>query len=217
VSTWIEQAVAHIGDWPPLLAYGALVLSAFLENVLPPVPGDLVVVLSAYLAGRGVLDWLLVYLCTCLGGTGGFLLMYYLGRTRGRSFLRGRAGGMIMSSSASLERVESWLSRYGVWLVLGNRFLSGIRSVIALAAGMGGMNWRPVAILGGVSMLLWNGVLLCAGWKVGQNWEDVTYWLSRYNRVIGGLLAVLALSVAWRWWRRRSTEGSSVDSPSEGT
>lgn len=213
---WVEVVVTRIGDWPPVLVYGGLAVSAFLENVLPPVPGDLVVVLSAYLAGRGVLHWLPVYLSTCLGGTTGFLVMYYLGRTRGRSFLLARRGTSLVFSPQRLEKAEGWLARHGLWLVLANRFLSGIRSVIALAAGMGGMGWRPVALLGLLSMLMWNGALLYAGMQVGENWEQVTDWLGRYNRVIGGLLAAGAVAVVLRWWRRRSgAGGSSVDSPSE--
>ncbi|MBQ41251.1 MAG: DedA family protein, partial [Gemmatimonadetes bacterium] len=50
--------MAELGTWDPLWAYAFLLISAFLENVIPPVPGDAVVVFSAYLVGRGVLDWL---------------------------------------------------------------------------------------------------------------------------------------------------------------
>ena len=213
---WIEASVSRIGDWPPALAYGALALSAFLENILPPVPGDLVVVLSAYLVGRGVLDWLPVYVSTCAGGTCGFLVMYYLGRSRGRAILQ-RPGGSRVFSPERLQQAEGWLARYGAWMVLANRFLSGIRSFIALAAGLGGMGWRQVASLGFLSMLLWNGVLLYAGMQVGQNWEVVTEWLGSYNRVIGAMLLVVVGLIGIRWWRRRDREGSSVDSLSEGT
>lgn len=227
VGDWVELAVQDIAGWPPILAYGALLLSAFLENIIPPVPGDLVVVLSAYLAGRGALHWLPVYLSTCAGGTAGFLVMYYIGRSRGRWLLQSsRLGGRVFSERA-LERASRWLARYGFWLVLGNRFLSGIRSVIALAAGLGGMGWRPVALLGLLSMLLWNGVLLFAGLQVGQNWSEVIAWLGRYNRIMVGVLLVAGAAGLWRWWRRRATassngsasragdEGGAVDSPSE--
>ena len=212
---WIDQAVVSVGDWPPTLVYLGIAVSAFLENVLPPVPGDLVVVLSAYLAGRGVLNWLPVYVATCLGGTTGFLFMYYLGRRHGRAFLKKRPGGFLLFSPQRLAQAEAWVNRRGAWLVLANRFLSGIRSVIALAAGMGGLRWQPVALLGGISMLVWNGGLLYLGLEVGQNWEQVTEWLSRYNRIVGGLLGAMALALGVRWWRRRATR-VSVDSPPEG-
>lgn len=216
MGAWVEAAVQEIAGWPPALAYGALLLSAFLENIIPPVPGDLVVVLSAYLAGRGALHWLPVYLSTCAGGTAGFLVMYYVGRSRGRWLLQTSRLGASIFSEKSLQKASEWLERHGFWLVLGNRFLSGIRSVIALAAGLGGMGWRPVALLGLASMLLWNGLLLFAGLKVGQNWSQVIDWLGRYNRLMAGMLLVVAAVGLWRWWRRRRADRSAVDSPSEG-
>ena len=199
----VEGLILQIGDWPPALAYGLLAFSAFLENVLPPVPGDLVVVLSAYLAGRGVLDWLPVYAATCLGGTAGFMVMFTLGRRQGRAFLHRRRGRAVVFSSARLEQAEAWLRRYGGWLVLANRFLSGIRSVIALAAGTGGMPWRKVAVLGLASMALWNGLLLYAGMQVGQNWQAVTDLLARYQRGVFLVFFLVAAALVARWWRRR--------------
>jgi membrane protein DedA with SNARE-associated domain len=214
---WVQALVTGIGDWPPVVAYSVLAASAFLENILPPVPGDLVVVVSAYLAGRGVLDWLPVYLSTCVGGTAGFLVMFQLGRTKGRALLQSNRHVSALFSSQRLTQAENWLARYGLWLILGNRFLSGIRSVIALAAGLCGMDWKPMATLGLLSMLLWNGALLYGGLQVGQNWEQVIAWLGRYNQIIGGLLILGGLLAVFRWrYRRTARRGSPVDSPSEG-
>jgi membrane protein DedA with SNARE-associated domain len=210
MEAWVESAVEHVGQWPPALAYAVLALSAFLENVVPPVPGDLVVVLSAYLAGRGALEWLPVYIATCAGGTAGFATMYWIGRRQGRRFLLGRGRERVFSAD-HLERAEGWLARHGVWLILANRFLSGIRSVIALAAGTGGMGWRPLLLCGAVSMLLWNGALLYAGLSVGQNWELVTEWIGRYNRVVVSLLVLAAAGLALRrWWRRSRADGGQA-------
>lgn len=207
---WFDQAVQQIDAWPRSWAYAALALSAFLENVVPPIPGDTVVVLSAYLAGRGVLSWVPVYAATCLGGTAGFLAVYWVGRSRGRALLQRGVRGF---SPQSLGRAQAWLIRFGPWLVLANRFLTGVRSVIALAAGAAGVEWLPVAVLGLASTALWNGVLLYAGMSVGENWEQVTAFLGRYNRVVlGGLAAVLAIAGARRWLHRRR----SVDSGQDG-
>jgi len=196
----VSELAAGLGSLSPAWAYLALGASAFLENVVPPVPGDTVVVFSAYLVGRGSLSWLPVYVATCLGGTAGFLLMYYLGRSRGRGLLKGRAGRLF--SPERLARVEVWLARYGVWLILANRFLSGVRSVIALGAGIGGMGWRPVAAMGLLSMAVWNAGLLFAGSLVGRNWDQVAAALAQYNRGVTVAALALAAALALRWWRR---------------
>jgi len=197
---YLAALVDLLGQVNPGWAYAVLGASALVENVFPPIPGDAVVVFAAYLVGRGHLSWLPVYVATCLGGTAGFLAMYYLGRSRGRAFVQGRGG--VLFRPERLERVEAWLARRGIWLILGNRFLSGVRSAIALGAGIGGMDWRTVSAAGLASMALWNGALLCAGHAVGQNWERATTLLSQYNTAIGTLLAAAVLVVVGRRWRR---------------
>ena len=197
----------RIGELPPPWAYAVLALSAFLENVLPPVPGDTVVVFAAYLAGRGALDWLPVYAATCLGGTAGFVLMYAIGRWQGRGFQQGGGWRARVFPQRRLQRAERWLRRYGAWLVLANRFLSGVRSVIALSAGFAGLGWVTVAGLGLLSMALWNGLLLYAGLALGENWERVSGLLSRYNRAVIALLLIGAAAIGLRLWlRRRSVD-----------
>jgi membrane protein DedA with SNARE-associated domain len=191
------ELVRALEDVDPRWAYGVLLLSAMLENLIPPVPGDTVVVFSAYLVGRGTWELWPVFGATVAGGVIGFMIMYYIGLRYGRSFFAGRRGRVF--SLEGLEKAEAWLTRYGVWLLLGNRFLSGIRSVIALSAGIGRMSWVRVLICGALSMALWNGVLLYTGLLVGQNWEEVLALLRQYNRVLVGVLVVVALVGLWRW------------------
>ncbi len=196
---FINSTVAELGRWNPLWAYLLLAVSAFLENLIPPVPGDVVVVFSAYLVGLGVLEWIPVYVSTCIGGTLGFSVMFALGARHGARILQSR---LRIGSAQSLERATRWLERYGVWLVLANRFLSGIRSVIALAAGMGGMGWKPVVGLGLVSMAVWNGLLIYAGMLVGTNWERAAELLGDYNRIVFAVIATVLAVVLIRAWRR---------------
>jgi len=198
---WVNGFVEEVSHWNPLWGYLAVALSAFLENVIPPVPGDTVVVFSAYLVGLGLLHWAPVYAATCVGGTAGFMLMYQIGRTGGRALV-GRSGNRLFGQE-QLIRVEAWLERYGSWLILANRFLSGVRSVIALAAGLGNLSWPRVFVLGGISMILWNGALLYAGMLVGRNWESVIEVLRQYNQVAVGIVIVVLLGLVLRGWRQR--------------
>lgn len=198
VEAWLDPLVQGLAEWPPSLAYAALAASALLENVVPPVPGDTVVVFSAYLVGRGVLSWIPVYGATCVGGTIGFLAMYWLGATRGRDFLHGHRARSRAFPLARLQRAEAWLRRFGPWLVLANRFLPGVRSAIALAAGLAHMGWRRVALLSLASMMLWNGLLLCVGMALGENWAAVGPILGRYREWALVAICVVAAAVVLR-------------------
>ena len=192
------QLVGALEEMNPYLAYGLLFVCAFLENVLPPVPGDTVVVFSAYLVGRGIWDIAPVFATTVSGGVLGFMFMFFMGMRYGRSLFEGR-GGRVFTSDG-LQRAEGWLTRYGFWLILANRFLTGVRSVVAISAGLGKMSPVRVLFAGGLSMMVWNGLLLYIGLLLGQSWGEVSELLKQYNRVLLGafVLGIGILSVR-RW------------------
>lgn len=193
--------VQQLASVDPRWAYTALALSALVENIVPPVPGDTVVVFSAYLVGRGILSLWPVFAATWVGSTAGFMLMYAVGRTHGRKFLQ--RFHIPPFTSTNLERAEKWLGRYGLLLILANRFLSGVRTVIAVSAGIGAMSWSKVAVCAAISAAVWNGALLYAGVLLGRNWAVVARFLGSYNMVVLGAAAALGAVLLIRWCRRR--------------
>jgi len=203
----VQALLQWLAALPASWAYPALAVSAFLENLVPPVPGDTVVVLSAFLVGRGTLAAWPVFVSTWAGGTAGFMAVYWLGRRHGHALLSGRGGRLF--GADRMRRAELWLRRYGLLLVLVNRFLSGIRTVVALAAGASRLPWAAVAAAATVATGLWNGALLALGVAVGSNWARVLDLLRTYNRA---LLLVLLLALAaftLLGWRRRRRANAS--------
>lgn len=192
------QLVGALEEMNPYWAYGLLFVCAFLENVVPPVPGDTVVVFSAYLVGRGIWDIAPVFATTVGGGVIGFMFMFFMGMRYGRSLFEARGGRVF--TSQGLQRAESWLARYGFWLILVNRFMTGVRSVVAISAGLGKMSPVRVLFAGVLSMMVWNGLLLYVGLLLGQNWGEVSELLRQYNRVLLGAF-VLGIGILFvrRW------------------
>jgi len=173
--------------------YGYLLLavSAFFENILPPIPGDTVTVFGGYLVGSGRLTLAGTVLATTAGSFTGFMAMYAVGRFLGHELLR--HGGKVFAP-ATIEKVHGWFERYGVGVVLANRFLSGARSVISMCAGIAQLNPWLVAACCLVSCLAWNWLLIWAGSKVGENWGMIIEMLKKYNAVMAVALA-LGMSV----------------------
>lgn len=202
---FVDGLVHALADLDPVWVYAVLVVSAFLENAVPPVPGDTVVVFSAYLVSRGSLQFWPVYVTNCFGGISGFMFMYYLGLTKGRKFLQGHFCRYFKEENVS--KAQNWLARYGIWLVLANRFLSGIRSVIALSAGLAKMPGLRVLLFGSISVCLWNALLLWAGILVGKNWRLIIDYVESYNWGLLGIGGGLALVYGIRTWlhRRRTS------------
>ena len=171
--------------------YVLLAVSAFFENVVPPIPGDTVTVFGGYLVGIGRLTLAGTVLATTVGSFAGFMVMYAVGRFLGHELLR--HGGKVFAP-ATIDKVHGWFARYGVGVVLANRFLSGARSVISICAGIARLSPWLVAGCCLVSCLIWNGLLIWAGSKVGENWAVIIGMLKKYNAVMAVALA-LGLSV----------------------
>ena len=191
----------------PIVAYCILFGVGVLENLLPILPGDTIIVFSSYLVGRGDLHFLPVFVGTTVGSTCGFMLMYYLGRTKGRALFISR--GRTWVSRRRVRRAERWFSQYGDNVVLINRFLAGARSVIAVMAGIGNMRPGKAALFATLSALIWNAVLISLGMWLGTNWQLAARILKEYNIAVSGLVAILILVFGWRWFRSRRRRGQT--------
>ena len=191
---------------PPVWAYLALLLIAYGENVVPPIPGDLVVVFGGYLAGTGNLNLFVVVLLATLGGALGFMSMYVIGYRIGDAVFA--PDRLRWIPKERMERVRRWLQRWGYGVVAANRFLSGTRSVISLTVGMAHMDAAKTAFYATVSAILWTALIAYGGYELGDNWPVVYSYLRTYGQVVLTVLGLIALVLLAQWFmRRRRKEG----------
>lgn len=200
-----------IVDWmaslPPIWAYGIILGVAWLENVVPPIPGDMVVVFGGYMAGLGLLNAPLVVFLGSLGGTLGFMSMYFVGHRVGTGLLDPKRYRWLPKKR--IGRVQAKLREKGFALVAANRFLSGLRSVISLTVGMSHMKPSLTWVWSAVSSVLWCTLLTVAGVVVGENWEVVSTWLRAWGSVVLGLVVVVVLIQVFRAWSARKPPGEA--------
>ena len=185
---FIESIFNQITD--PFIAYIVLFVSAFTENILPPIPGDTVVLIGAYLVSIEKLNFLGVYISTSLGSWAGFLAIYVFGLKYGNKFLRHRISAKLFKEKY-IEKVKVWFSKWGYYVIFANRFLAGTRSVISLFAGLFYLNSFAVLSLSLLSAALWNGMLIGAGVLVGKNWQKIITGITRYNQIVFIVLLIL--------------------------
>ena len=203
---FLESVFAQIS---PVTAYLVLALSAFFENVVPPIPGDTVVVLGAYLVSTGRLAFWGVYISTTLGSVCGFMTMYLIALLFGRSFIYTKYRSKIFKQE-HIHKVQLWFSRWGYWVIFANRFLSGTRSVISIFAGLFHLNPILVVLLSLVSAAIWNCLLIVAGLLVGNNWPLILDVISRYNQVFLVLIIALISFIIIRRYRRKKSKNQII-------
>lgn len=185
----LQSLFSFIEQSPPWLVFVTVFLASYVENIFPPVPGDTILVFGAYLVGRGHLSFGMAMTTTLLGSVLGFLTLYVVGYKYGRGFIYSTQ--QTWFSPKSLKRVEELFERWGYGVVLINRFLAGLRSVVGLFSGLGKLNIWKVIILATISSLMWNGTLIWLGSTIGENWEQIGVYLKRYNTVVSILIVTI--------------------------
>ena len=184
--------------------YIFIFLSNLFENFFPPYPGDTVTFVGGYLAGTNHLFFPLVFLSACLGCLSGAMLLYLLGKNKGRKiFLK---NGKRIFDRAHLEKVERWFKKYGEKVLVLSRFLIGVRSVIALTAGVGNVNLKKMTFYTSISIILWNGIILFSAFRVQQNWREILKIIQIYNKTVLIIVTVVALVWLVKVFRGKSTK-----------
>ena len=204
---YTDAFLHYLRSLPNLLIYLLLGLSAFVENLFPPIPGDTITAFGAFLVGIGRLHFFGVYLSTTLGSLLGFLALFWIGRRLGRRFFMERDFKYL--KAGDILRAEVWVDRYGYLLIACNRFLPGVRSAISVVGGIANLRAAWVTLLAFLSCGVWNLIWILMGYVLGANWDVAKSRMStmmvRYNITIGvliGLIVVLIL-LKKRYGRKR--------------
>lgn len=190
----MDGILEFINSLEPAYVYLAIFLAAFLENVFPPIPGDVVVIFGAYLVGRGSFSFIFAFIAVTIGSFLGFMGLYFIGFFFSDRLLNSKKFKFLHSKS--FKQAEALFKKYGLKLVLSNRFLSGARSFISFIAGMYKLNEKWVALLSLISCALWNVILLFLGVVIGKNQEEILSILRTYNIIVFVVLIIIIILIA---------------------
>jgi len=189
----MHEFITTLAQLSPVWVYCALFLIAYIENIFPPSPSDVVIVFGGTLISIGRINFIGAILFSTAGSTLGFFSMYLLGRWFGEHILK--TGKLKFISSSGVQKIELWFQKWGAWVVVANRFLSGTRAVVSFFTGMSGLSLSITIPLCAVSALVWNGLLLYSGYLVGRNWQIIGEYLANYSRII--TIVICTVVIVW--------------------
>jgi membrane protein DedA with SNARE-associated domain len=190
---WIEAAVAR----DPRLGYLALGLAMFLENLIPPIPSELIQPLGGVLVQQGRLELVPVILVGTAGTVLGCWFWYGLGRWFGEERLirwLGLNGRRIGLDQEDLTASRTWFARHGVGLVFWGRLVPGIRTLISVPAGLEAMPMGLFLLATLAGSLLWVTLLTLLGRALGAGYGQVSQFTGPYGQISSLLLLGLAVA-----------------------
>jgi membrane protein DedA with SNARE-associated domain len=108
-------------------------------------------------------------------------------------------------SIEALTKAEKWFSKYGYWIILGNRFLSGTRAVISFFAGLSELNFKKTFLLAFSSSFVWNLLIISLGVMFGNNVALVDKHLKTYSNIVLAItiIAIVILILKYFLQKRR--------------
>jgi membrane protein DedA with SNARE-associated domain len=187
------------------LGYAGLVLLMLVETVFPPIPSEAVLPLAGYLVERGEFAFVAVLLASTAGSVLGAVLLYEAARRGGRPFAL-RFLRFARLEESRLKEAERWFARRGALIVLFGRCVPGMRSLVSLPAGLLRMPRWEYLLFTLLGSLVWNGVLVGAGYALGSQWEQVSDIVGPISKpLVAVAVLVAATLVAWLVVRGRRT------------
>jgi membrane protein DedA with SNARE-associated domain len=164
-----------------------------LESALIPIPSEIIMPFSGFLAASNRLDPVGVILAGTFGNLAGSILTYFLGLKVGRAFVL-KYGRYVLFRKHHLELTERWFQKYGDKMSFVGRLLPAIRTYVSLPAGLGITDFKKFIAYTFAGSLIWNSLLTYIGMQLGSNWKNIDRY-SVYLDVVAA--AVIAAFIVW--------------------
>ena len=181
--------------------YAGIVILMAIESACIPLPSEIIMPFSGYLAFTGRFDLVWVATAGAIGCNLGSTIAYAIGFYGGRPFIE-KWGAYVLISRRDLDWAQRFFKRYGSITVFVSRLLPVVRTFIALPAGIAGMSQAKFQIYTFLGSWPWCYVLAYIGFKLGEHWNSDPRFKDALHRFDGLIVAAIVLAIGWYVWRR---------------
>lgn len=188
LSDSVTQFISSIGY------IGVFFLMA-LESAAIPVPSELIMTFSGYLAYQGIFDFVTIVIIGAIGCMAGSIASYWIGLKGGRFFID-KYGKYFFLNHEHLDLAEDWFKKYGDKAVFFSRMLPVLRTFISLPAGMGKYSFKKLVVYSFIGSLPWCFALAYLGFKLGPHWKNIIVFFNGLDIII---IAAIAIAVIYFW------------------
>jgi membrane protein DedA with SNARE-associated domain len=180
---WVASVIDSLGE----VGVGLLVA---LENLIPPIPSEIVLSMAGFLAGEGRVGLVLVWITATLGALAGAVALYWLGRWLGEERLKHWLDRIPLVDADDLNKADRWFERHERAAVLFGRCAPVVRSLVSIPAGTNRMPMGEFVLCTVIGSGVWNALFIGAGYALGSRWEQVDQYAQWFDYAIMAFFAV---------------------------
>jgi membrane protein DedA with SNARE-associated domain len=185
-----------------------------LENIIPPIPSEVIMGIGGLLVGRGVMEFWPLLLIGTAGTTLGNWFWFWLGDSFGYKRLQpvvDKWGRWLTIDWEDIVRAQLFFVRHGHWVIFFLRFSPFLRTVISLPAGLAHMPKVKFFAFTFAGSLVWNALLIKGGEWLGSylaESQEILAW------IIVGMTALAVAGYIYRvvTWVPRAGRSDEADS-----
>lgn len=188
--------------------YIGIFLLMALENIIPPIPSEVIMGIGGLLVARGSMAFWPLLLIGTLGTVAGNYVWYWIGDKWGYERLEPfveRWGRWLTVDWEHIVQAQMFFIRKGHWVVFCLRFSPFLRTIISLPAGLAHMPKLKFLVFTFFGSLIWNALLIKGGQWLGHYLEDSQHILAW---LIFGFIGLGAIGYIYRviTWTPRKTK-----------
>ena len=188
------------------LGYIGIAFLMALENIIPPIPSELIMPLAGFTVTQGKMNFILVIIAGTIGSLVGTMPWYFLGKSWGLERtvkIADRYGKWLTLSGEDVVRANKWFNRRGNTAIAFGRLVPGIRTYISLPAGISKMPILPFLVYSTLGSIFWVTLLTGAGYIFGANYELVGKYMKPLSVFV--LIAVISTVIFWIIKRKKAS------------
>jgi membrane protein DedA with SNARE-associated domain len=201
---WVASVIESLGE----VGVGLLVA---LENLIPPIPSEIVLSMAGYLASQGRVSLVRVWFTATLGALGGALLLYWLGRGLGEDRLRRWLDKVPLVDLDDLDKADRWFEKHEKAAVLVGRCMPVVRSLVSIPAGANHMPMGLFVLFTTIGSGVWNALFVGGGYALGSRWQDLERYAQWFDYAIWAFFAIVIGHWVIKQVRKRRRAAARVD------
>ncbi len=198
ITEWLVSLMETVGG-------AGVAFAIAMESIFPPIPSEMILPLAGFTAARGNLGLVEAIIWATIGSVIGAWVLYGIARLVGLQRIYKAVDIIPGVSRDDVDKANHWFTKYGTWSVLLGRIIPVVRSLISIPAGfnrMGFLQFTGWTIFGSA---IWNTILICAGYLLGDQWCAILDVLDVIENVVIIILIVAIVALGVRWIRNLRT------------
>lgn len=190
LTTFIIHVISALG-------YGGVFFLMTLHSAAIPVPSEVIMPFSGFLASTGRFNIYAVIITGTLGNLLGASIIYWLAMHGGRELVE-KYGKYVLISKHDITMTDKFFARFGTLAVFLGRCIPVVATFIAIPAGIARVKYRWFALSTVLGALVWNSFLGILGFQLGSHWLTLRSTFQKFDFTIVGAIIILIILWVWR-------------------